>query len=80
MNTLQSSKRTSEEVAEQLEIAEQTEAKIDAAREVLCYKLTYSMVFTLSSFIGLTPPTPGLPAVCRASVYPLLCDERYGTH
>ena len=43
MNTLQSSKRTSEEVAEQLEIAEQTEAKIDAAREVLCYNIQYGI-------------------------------------
>ena len=34
VNTLQSSKKTSEEVAEQLVVAEQTEAKIDAAREV----------------------------------------------
>ena len=34
MNALQSSKKTSEEVGEQLQVAEQTEAKIDAAREV----------------------------------------------
>lgn len=34
VNTLQSSKKTSEEVKEQLEVSEQTEAKIDAAREV----------------------------------------------
>jgi len=34
VNALQSSKRTSEEVTEQLETSEQTEAKIDAAREV----------------------------------------------
>ena len=34
VNTLQSSKRTSEDVSEQLQVAEQTEAKIDAAREV----------------------------------------------
>ena len=34
MNTLQTSKKTSEEVTEQLEISVQTEAKIDAAREV----------------------------------------------
>ena len=34
VNALQSSKRTSEEVTEQLEVSEQTEAKIDAAREV----------------------------------------------
>ena len=34
MNTLQSSKKTSEDVSEQLVVAEQTEAKIDAAREV----------------------------------------------
>ena len=37
VNALQSSKRTSEEVTEQLEVAEQTEVKIDGAREVkLC--------------------------------------------
>lgn len=34
VNTLQSSKKTSEEVSEQLVVSEQTEAKIDAAREV----------------------------------------------
>ena len=34
MNTLQTSKTTSQEVIEQLGTAEQTEAKIDAAREV----------------------------------------------
>lgn len=34
VNTLQSSKKISEEVKEQLEISEQTEAKIDSAREV----------------------------------------------
>lgn len=34
VNTLQSSKKTSEEVSEQLVVAEQTEAKIDSAREV----------------------------------------------
>ena len=34
VNTLQSSKKTSEDVSEQLVVAEQTEAKIDAAREV----------------------------------------------
>ena len=34
VNALQSSKKTSEEVTEQLEIAEQTETKIDTARDV----------------------------------------------
>ena len=34
MNALQSSKKTSEEVKEQLQVAELTEAKIDAARGV----------------------------------------------
>lgn len=34
VNTLHSSKKTSEEVKEQLEVFEQTEAKIDSAREV----------------------------------------------
>lgn len=34
VNALQSSKRTSEEVTEQLKVAEQTEVKIDGAREV----------------------------------------------
>ena len=33
VNTLQSSKKTSEDVSEQLVVAEQTEAKIDSARE-----------------------------------------------
>lgn len=34
VNALQNSKRTSEEVTEQLKVAEQTEVKIDGAREV----------------------------------------------
>lgn len=34
VNTLQASKKTSEEVKEQLEVSEQTEVKIDSAREV----------------------------------------------
>ncbi len=34
VNTLQSSKKTSEDVTEQLKVAEETEIKIDAAREV----------------------------------------------
>lgn len=37
VNTLQSSKTTSEEVTEQLETSVQTEAKIDAAREVCVF-------------------------------------------
>ena len=35
VNTLNSSKTTSQEVAEQLQVSEQTEIKIDAAREVI---------------------------------------------
>lgn len=35
VNTLNSSKTTSQEVAEQLQVSEQTEIKIDAAREVM---------------------------------------------
>ena len=40
VNTLQTSKTTSQEVSEQLTIAEQTEIKIDNAREggVLCLR------------------------------------------
>jgi len=34
LNTLQTSKVTSQEVSEQLQVSEQTEIKIDAAREV----------------------------------------------
>ena len=34
VNALQSSKKTSEEVTEQLQVSEQTEIKIDGAREV----------------------------------------------
>jgi len=34
VNTLQASKVTSQEVTEQLQVSEQTEVKIDAAREV----------------------------------------------
>ena len=40
VNALQSSKATAIEVQEQLEISEQTEVKIDAAREV---RTTYAM-------------------------------------
>ena len=36
VNTLNSSKTTSQEVSEQLQVSEQTEIKIDAAREVSC--------------------------------------------
>lgn len=36
VNTLQTSKVTSTEVSEQLESSEQTEMKIDSAREVSC--------------------------------------------
>ncbi len=36
VNTLQTSKVTSTEVSEQLESSEQTEIKIDSAREVRC--------------------------------------------
>ena len=34
VNTLNSSKQTSQEIAEQLQVSEQTEIKIDTAREV----------------------------------------------
>jgi len=37
VNTLNSSKNTSQEVAEQLQVSEQTEIKIDAAREVIAF-------------------------------------------
>ena len=35
VNTLQTSKKTSEDVAEKLKVAEETEVKIDGAREVM---------------------------------------------
>lgn len=38
VNTLQTSKITSQEVSEQLQVSEQTEVKIDAAREVSLWK------------------------------------------
>ena len=44
MNTLQTSKVTSQEVSEQLQISEQTEAKIDAAREVSVCHLHVQML------------------------------------
>ena len=44
MNTLQSSKRTAEEVTEQLEVSEQTEIKIDAAREVSPHLMMLDLV------------------------------------
>ena len=37
VNTLNSSKTTSQEVTEQLQVSEQTEMKIDTAREVSLY-------------------------------------------
>ena len=42
VNALQSSKKTSEEVKEQLEVAEQTEVKIDSAREVGKHYLSFN--------------------------------------
>ena len=42
VNTLQTSKTTSQEVSEQLQISEQTEIKIDAAREVRLASLRLS--------------------------------------
>lgn len=39
VNTLQTSKVTATEVSEQLESSEQTEIKIDSAREVRCKQL-----------------------------------------
>ena len=43
VNTLQTSKVTSQEVTEQLVVSEQTEIKIDAAREVgACYFIYHS--------------------------------------
>ena len=43
VNTLQTSKTTSQEVSEQLQISEQTEIKIDAAREVRLASLRLSV-------------------------------------
>ena len=49
VNTLNSSKTTSQEVAEQLQVSEQTEIKIDAAREVLIlFTLRYKSIFLYS--------------------------------
>ena len=47
VNALQSSKKTAEEVTEKLQISEQTEIKIDAAREVNIPTYFYSQTFTL---------------------------------
>lgn len=41
VNTLQTSKITSQEVTEQLQISETTEVKIDAAREVSVMEILY---------------------------------------
>ena len=43
VNTLNSSKTTSQEVAEQLQVSEQTEIKIDAAREVITFPLNENL-------------------------------------
>ena len=59
VNTLNSSKTTSQEVAEQLQVSEQTEIKIDAAREVLIlFTLRYKRIFLYSpnlSFLHMIP-------------------------
>lgn len=47
VNTLHSSKITAAEVAEQLTISEQTEIKIDAAREVGTWLLNNAIAFIL---------------------------------
>ena len=43
VNTLNSSKQTSQEIAEQLQVSEQTEIKIDTAREVRFFDLEFSV-------------------------------------
>lgn len=47
VNTLQTSKTTSQEVTEQLATSEQTEAKIDSAREVSYKKKATNFFFNL---------------------------------
>ena len=47
VNTLQTSKTTSQEVTEQLQISEQTEMKIDSAREVIFSHFLPDVVFYL---------------------------------
>ena len=58
VNTLNSSKTTSQDVAEQLQVSEQTEIKIDAAREVIAFpfnedlqSLFYSKLQTSCSLV-----------------------------
>ena len=74
VNTLNSSKTTSQEVAEQLQVSEQTEIKIDAAREVLIlFTLRYKRIFLYSpnlSFLHMIPfwTQTGLLFLCRATV------------
>ena len=54
VNTLNSSKTTSQEVAEQLQVSEQTEIKIDAAREVMSLfkQLAPIIISTLAAIYG----------------------------
>ena len=52
VNTLNSSKITSQEVAEQLTISEQTEIKIDAAREVLLLTVTVYQILSAAGGLG----------------------------
>ena len=49
VNALQSSKKTAEEVSEKLQTSEQTEIKIDAAREVCLHPFIIISPFLLSS-------------------------------
>ena len=57
VNTLNSSKTTSQEVAEQLQVSEQTEIKIDAAREVLIlFTLRYKRIFLYSPNVSFCLP------------------------
>ena len=87
VNTLNSSKTTSQEVAEQLQVSEQTEIKIDAAREVLIlFTLRYKRISlfpkrvfsSYDHFFKLNLvcySSAGLPSVRAASLNSLLCSE-----
>ena len=48
VNTLNSSKQTSQEIGEQLQVSEQTEIKIDAAREVSLSEFVQQNMFSLA--------------------------------
>ena len=95
VNTLHSSKTISAEVSEQLQVSEQTEIKIDAAREVRpslakfrllcacsCVVVLRNMIvpFIICVCIDECFFLPGLSVLCSKSIHFVLRSERHGSN